>query len=102
MMSRIWAVIGVVAGAGLLANAPSSWGQDSAAAGKTAEVATPRTPDGHPSLSGYWSVASSGGLFGAGGALSGTKPILSKTGEDISTVVPYRHGKFSNLENDFY
>jgi len=55
---------------------------------------TPRTPDGHPDLNGFWGQPRPNG----GAARAGARG----NDADIVQTFPARHGIFSNFENDFF
>jgi len=57
---------------------------------------TPRTPDGHPDLNGFW-----GQPRGNGGGRNRSGAGIGDP-NDIVQTFPARHGIFSNFENDFF
>ena len=96
-------LIGLVAG--LAAGASSYWGKESFAAASAGGMQTPRMPDGHPDLSGYWQMGNYGINATAFESGSGTTaPVTQVNGEAVTSDLygDARHGKFANFENDLF
>ena len=68
---------------------------------KADSAATPRTPDGHPNLSGLW-MGGGGGGGGGGGAANATNENYLKTDANgfEPSIFASRNGGFTNFERD--
>lgn len=76
--------------------------QDAAPAGRAksaASMPTPRTPDGHPDLTGLWMGGGGGGAFGE---VTPTNDDYLKTDANgfAPSIIATRNGSFTNFERD--